>query len=120
MKRYFTIFCLILVTEIAIAYFHFHDLVRGFLGDVLVIPLCYTLLRSFTKLTIKKAIIFVLLFAFAVEFAQLFKIANLLNIQNRIAQIMVGSTFDPLDLLAYVIGVIPILFIEKYFSHGKD
>jgi len=120
MKRYFTIFCLLLVTEIGIAYFHIHDFVRGFLGDVLVIPLCYTLVRSFTKISIKRTVIYVILFAFTVEFAQFFKILAFFHIENRFVQIILGSTFDPADLLAYLVGIIPILLIEKYRSYGKD
>ncbi|MEM7086126.1 MAG: DUF2809 domain-containing protein [Bacteroidota bacterium] len=118
MKRYFTIFILLLVTEVVIAVFHFHKFIRGFLGDVLVIPLLYTLIRSCTKLSGKQALVLVLGLAFTVEMLQLFSIADALHINNKMARVMIGNTFDGWDLLAYWFGIIPVLFIEKYRNYG--
>ncbi len=119
MKRYFTIFTLLLITEVAIAIFHFHRFVRGFLGDVLVIPLLYSLLRGSTKLSVKKAAITVLFVAFTIEFLQYFTIAEILGIQSKILKTMLGTSFDPWDLLAYTLGFILILLFEKKHSLWK-
>ena len=120
MKRYFTIFILLLVTEVAIAIFHFHKFVRGFLGDVLVVPLLYALIRSCTKLSGKQTLILVLGFAFSIEILQLFSIADLFGINNKVARILIGNTFDGWDLLAYWFGILPVLFIEKYRNYGTS
>lgn len=120
MKRYFTIFILLLVTEVIIAVFHFHRFVRGFLGDVLVIPLLYALLRSCTTLSGKQVLLLVLGLAFSIEFLQLFSIADTLGIHNKMARVVIGSTFDGWDLLAYWFGIIPVLFIEKIRNYGTD
>lgn len=118
MKKYFTIFILLLVTEVAIAYFQFSQFIRGFLGDVLAIPLLYTFVRIFSKLPGKKVLLLVLTFAFLIEILQLFSITDKLQIENPIARIVLGNTFDGWDLVAYWFGILPVLLIEKYRTHG--
>lgn len=120
MKKYTIIFLLLLVTEIAIAVFHFHRFVRGFIGDVLVIPLLFAFLKMVTNISSKNALYLVLVFAFVVEIAQYFSISELLGIHNRILTTVIGTQFDPLDLVAYLFGILPVLFIENYPTHGKD
>jgi len=114
MKRYTIIFLLLLVTEVAIALFHFHKFVRGFIGDVLVIPLLFTLLKAVTKLSTKAALAIVLLLAFGIEILQYFKITEILNIHNLAFRTLIGTSFDWWDLLAYCFGIVPVLLIEKF------
>lgn len=114
MKRNLTLFSLLLVTEIAIALFHFHKFVRGFIGDVLVIPLLYFLLKLFTNLSTLKTLTIVLFIGFSIEFLQVFHISEALEINNKIINIIVGATFDPKDLLAYLVGGLLVLTIEKF------
>jgi len=115
-KRYFIPFLLVLVCEIAIAIFHFHRFVRGFLGDVLVIPLLYFLLRTFFTITHKSTIYVVLGFAFIVETLQLFNLAKILNIRSELLKIIIGNTFDWKDLLAYGFGAFCIHLLHKFSS----
>jgi len=112
-KRYFIPFLLVLVSEIAIAIFHFHRFVRGFLGDVLAIPLLYFLLRSFSNLSKNKTLILVLLIGGAVEILQLVDLVGLLDIQSPVISTILGNTFDWTDLIAYALGGILILLLEK-------
>jgi hypothetical protein len=87
--------------------------VRGFLGDVLAIPLLYFLLRSFSNLSKNKTLILVLIIGFVVEILQLVDLVNLLNIQSDALSIILGNTFDWTDLIAYALGGILILLLEK-------
>lgn len=119
MKRYFTIFILLLVTEVAIAYFHFHKFVRGFIGDLLVIPLLYTFLRFISRLSAKRALQLVLGIAFTAELLQLLNLPGSLQIENRLLLVLMGQTFDGWDLVAYGFGILPVLFIEKYRTDGQ-
>ena len=112
-KRYFTIFLLVLVTEIAIAIFSFHRFIRGFLGDVLVLPLLYFFLRTFFPFTPLKTLMGVLAFAFFVEILQFFELSKHLEIDNGILQTMLGATFDPWDLIAYSIGGIACFLADR-------
>lgn len=112
-KRYFIPFMLVLVCEIAIAIFHFHRFVRGFLGDILVIPLLYFLLRAFFTITHKSTLYVVLGVAFIIEILQLFNFAEVMKIQSEFLKIILGNTFDWKDLLAYGIGAIIIHILHK-------
>ncbi|MDC8004443.1 DUF2809 domain-containing protein [Aureisphaera galaxeae] len=120
MKRYLVIFTLLFVTEVAIALFHFHRFVRGFLGDVLVIPLLYTFIRAFSKFSMIRALLATLFIAIVVELLQAFSILEVLGIQSEFLQIILGSTFDPLDLLAYFVGAFVILIAEKLSKNEKN
>lgn len=113
MKRNLTLFSFLLVTEVAIALFHFHKFVRGFIGDILIIPLLYFLLKLFTKLSTLKTLLFVLIIAFGIEFLQLFHISEALEINNKIINTIIGTTFDPKDLIAYLVGGLLVLTLEK-------
>jgi len=120
MKKYFTIFILLLVTELAIAYFQFSQFIRGFIGDVLVIPLLYSFVRMISKVPGKRALFLVLSVAFVIEMLQLLSITEWLQIENPILQIALGSTFDGWDLVAYLFGALVVLFIEKLRAHGTN
>jgi len=117
MKRYISFFVLLLVIEIAIATFNSHQFIRGFVGDVLVIPLLYSLLKMSTKLSGKKALGIVLAVAFLIEILQLFHLAESLDIKNKLLRIVIGTTFDGWDLVAYWFGIIPVLLIEKFRNY---
>ncbi len=112
-KRYFIPFLLVLVCEIAIAVFHFHRFVRGFLGDVLAIPLLYLLLRTFSNLSRNKTLILALFIGCCVEILQLFDLVQFLDVKSEALVIVLGNTFDWSDLLAYAIGGLLILLLEK-------
>lgn len=57
----------------------------------------------------------VLLFSYGVEIAQYFNLVSLLGLQNiKLARIIIGSTFDWLDLVAYTIGWFVIFLTDKY------
>ena len=120
MKRNLTYFLLLLVTEIAIAYFGFHRFIRGFLGDMLVVPLLYFLLRMLLKLSVWRTIFLTLAVAFSVEGLQYVGLVDYLKINNPVIKTIIGSHFDPWDLVAYSLGVIPILLIEKFRIHENN
>ncbi|MCZ4319693.1 DUF2809 domain-containing protein [Aequorivita viscosa] len=119
-NSYFYSTLLLLAVEICIAKFHFNPFVRGFLGDILVVLLMYSFLKIFIKNNIFKIAISVLAFAYFVEFLQLFKLAEKLQITSEILLIILGSVFDPWDLVAYFLGFLLILLIEKTFTKNED
>jgi hypothetical protein len=118
MKRYIStkhilITSFLFITEIAIAYFHFNPFIRGFLGDVLVMLLLYSFLKIFIKNNVFNIAISVLGFAFLVELLQFLKLSEILKIKSKIILTVLGSVFDVWDLVAYFIGFLLILLIEK-------
>jgi len=114
--NYFLLFLLLLSVEILIAIYKFSAFIRGFLGDVLVILLLYSFLKIFIRNNVLKTAVSVLAFAFFVEFLQYFKLVEVLNIQSKILQVIIGSVFDIWDLIAYFIGFLIILLIEKLYK----
>ncbi len=113
--RYLALAALLLCTEVLIAR-HTHGLLRGFVGDMLVVPLVYALLRATVQWPRGLAAGAALALACLVELLQGLGLPDLLHgllpaaVQHhalyRVLQIALGSTFDPLDLLAYAVGFV--------------
>jgi len=115
--KYFLAFCLLLIIEICIALFINDTLIRPFIGDILVVILIYCFARVFIKNNYLKVIIAVLLFAYLVEIIQATSFIDWIGLSDhKIAKIILGTTFDWKDILAYTIGGILILIFEKYYS----
>jgi hypothetical protein len=92
--------------------------VRGFLGDIAVMFLIYFFCQALRDNRPVPLAVAVLLFAVSIEVLQYFRwlIAGLGHC--RVARIVLGSVFDPFDLLAYLIGAvlactIDILLVRK-------
>ncbi|RYH75523.1 DUF2809 domain-containing protein [Flavobacteriaceae bacterium 144Ye] len=112
-KTYFAFFTLLLVVEIAIAIFLKEGFIRHTFGDYLVVILMYTCIRSFSNIKPLAVAVGVLLFAFSIEFLQLFNLLDVLNLRDsHLAKLILGSTFHISDLIAYTLGVLTILCIE--------
>jgi len=112
-KPFFASSLLLLSTEICIAAFLTTGFIRHTFGDYLAVILMYCIIRSFfLKKPIYIAIV-VLVFAFAIEFLQLFNLLDTLNLRhNELIVIIMGSTFEITDLIAYTLGIITIYLID--------
>ena len=85
-----------------------------------VVMLLFCLCKSFVKVSDHGLIVAVLLFSFAVEIGQYFRLAELLGLMDyKVARIVIGSTFDAKDLLAYAIGA-ALLLVSTRFHRGCD
>lgn len=105
---------LLLGTEILIGQFA-DGWVRSYLGDVLVVPLVYAVIRVITPCRPRFGFILptaVLLFACAVEFLQLIGIADILGITNTLLRTLIGTSFAVGDLLCYAAGAVPLYAVE--------
>lgn len=106
---------LLLGIEILIGMFA-HGWVRNYLGDVLVVILLYTVCRSVSP--VKPAYgwvlpVGILIFAFCVEFLQLWGLADKMHITNQLVRIIIGTGFSVVDLLSYGGGILPCLIYER-------
>lgn len=118
-KRYFTPAVLIFIVEILIAYYVTDNFVRPYVGDVLVVILLYCFIKSFLNLPAIPLAVFVLIFAFTIEFLQYINIVKILGLQHStIARVAIGTLFEWRDLVAYVVGILIVLFGENVKS-GK-
>lgn len=115
-KNYFIFTILIFLVEALIALFVHDNFVRPYLGDVLVVILIYCFIKSFLNLPIFPIAVFVLIFAFTIEFLQFLDIVGKLHLeQSKIARTVLGTSFSWIDLLTYIIGIGIVIGIEKYW-----
>lgn len=118
--KYFLIFSLILLSEILIAVYAKDETLRGFVGDVLVVILIYSLILSFFEVNKKKTLIWIALFAILVEISQAFHLVEKLGLgSNKFFSILLGNHFDANDILAYISGCIIIYLLEFYEDGSK-
>lgn len=111
---------LLFVVDLTIAVFINDAFIRPFLGDVLVVMLLFYLCKTFVSGRELALIVAVLLFSFAVEIGQYFRLAELLGLMDcKVARIVIGSTFDAKDLLAYAIGA-ALLLVSTRFHRSCD
>ncbi|MCB2382886.1 DUF2809 domain-containing protein [Shewanella sp. SR1] len=137
-KSFFIYAVLLFLTEVLIALYAPAGFIRGFVGDVLVVILLFCMVRAVVPVVspVEKAVAIpiasrtskstgehilrlfqtpwlafaVLLFAFAIEFGQYWGLVDKLGLGgNRLARIVIGSHFDPLDLVAYFVGYLILL-----------
>jgi DNA integrity scanning protein DisA with diadenylate cyclase activity len=112
--RYFTAAIGLLLVEIAIAVFIRDNFIRPFFGDVLVVILIYCAIAAFWRIKKKPVAIGIFIFACIVEVLQYFNFVQILNLQNnQVASIVLGTSFDWRDILAYAIGTIVNLLIPE-------
>ena len=88
--------------------------VRAYLGDVIVVMLLYTFVKSFVKVNDQKLILGILIFSFLVEFAQYFNIAEKLGFRpGSLMYIIIGNSFSWIDNLCYAVGCLLLYFFVK-------
>lgn len=81
--------------------------VRSYIGDVLVVVLIFALLRAFTPKKPKLLALYVMLFAFAVEFLQITSYFGIINENTpQLIRIIAGSSFSVWDLVSYAAGAL--------------
>lgn len=119
-KKMLWISLLILLLEVIIALFVKDQIVRPYLGDILVVILIYTTIRIFDQGRIKGLPLYILIFAVLIEISQLLDLATLLGLSNnRIAVVLLGSTFDYIDILCYAIGA-GLMMIHEISSVRRE
>ncbi|MBL4649846.1 MAG: DUF2809 domain-containing protein [Aureispira sp.] len=113
-KKYFLLTIFLFIIEVLIALFVRDRFIRPYGGDFLVVILIYCFLRTFIKQPPLRLAIVTLIFSFAVEIAQYFKIVELLGLKgNRLAEIVIGTGYSNHDLVAYTLGVMVCYFLDR-------
>ena len=112
--KYFLLTLLLFLIEVIIALFIHDRYVRPYVGDLLVVVLIYCFFKSFFNIPALPTALGVLLLAYAVEALQYMRYVEFLGLQHsRLANIILGNSFEWIDLLAYTIGVGGIIFCER-------
>ena len=114
---YFFLAIVLFLVEIAIAKYT-GGWIRHYLGDVLVVILIYSALMTIVNFNRKAVILFTLIFAFAIEFSQYFKLAERLGFeQGSVPYIVLGNAFSVEDLVCYAVGCLIILLFEGFIDN---
>ncbi len=93
----------------------FWPYVRGYMGDWLVVQFIYRIARFWVPYRWRYALaIFIFLFALGVEVVQLLSGGSIPR--TFATEITIGSTFDPVDLGVYALGLVTALFTERYVN----
>ena len=113
-RPYFVLAALIFAVEILIAIFAHDRIIRPYVGDVLVVILIYCAVKAFLDTPVLTTALSVLAFSFVIEGLQYLNIVERLGLQNStIAATIIGTSFAWNDIIAYIIGIIPVLLFEK-------
>lgn len=113
--KYFLLTITIFLVEVLIAT-KLKDIffVRAYLGDVIVVMLLYTFVKSFITINDQKLILGILIFFCCIEFAQYFNIAEKLGFQpGSLMYIVIGNSFSWIDILCYAVGCLLLYLYLK-------
>lgn len=92
-----------------------HGWVRNQFGDALVVILLYTICRTVSPEKPHFGLLLpvgILLFAFCVEFLQLWGFCDKLHITNHLLRIIIGTGYSNADMLSYTLGILPCIACE--------
>lgn len=118
---YIVLTIILLVIEVLIALFVQDRFIRPYVGDVLVIMVLYTLVRTFVPEGIKALPLYLFGFAALVELAQYFRIVERVGLENnRFFSVLIGSVFDIKDIVCYAVGTVLIIIGQGlYCKYGN-
>lgn len=116
-RNYFILAVILFIIEVGIALFVHDRFIRPYVGDVIVVMLIYCFIKSFIRLPVYRAALFVLLFAFTVETLQYMNVVEKLGLaKSRLAVIIIGNSFSWFDMLTYIAGIGIVLIAESVIA----
>lgn len=114
------IFILLVAVEVLIALYVHDRLLRPYIGDIIVTGVLCSFFRIFVPTKPKTLPLLTAVLAAGVEIMQYFDFVNLLGLaDNRFFSILLGRTFDWMDVVCYFIGGL-IFFEAEYFARRKS
>lgn len=113
-KKYFILTILLFLVEVSIAIWIDDNFIRPYFGDFLVVILIYCFLKSFLKVSVIVAAVATLIFSYIIETLQYLEIVKRLGLQHsRFANVVIGNSFAWHDILAYTLGILTVVLVER-------
>ena len=114
---YFIVTIVLLIIEVLIALFVHDNIIRPYVGDVLVVAVIYTFIRIFIPNKVKLLPLYIFLFGTLVELMQYINVVKLLGLQdNKFFSVLIGTTFDIKDIICYGVGCLFIAIGSKLYA----
>ena len=111
--RYFIALLVLLAVEVVIALFVHDRFIRPYVGDIIVVAVVYCCFRILIPRGAPLMPLYATAFAVLVEILQLFNIADLMGLgADSALRIIIGSTYDFIDIVCYCIGGVLITGTE--------
>ena len=102
------------IIEVVIALWIQDTVIRPYGGDFLVVIFLYSLVRAVTNVEVWKVAIGVLIFAFLIEAAQYLQLISMIGLEKyKVARIVLGTSFEWGDMVAYTLGILFVLIVEN-------
>lgn len=112
---YLILTLILLMVEVVIALYIHDDFIRPYIGDVLVVIVIYCFIRIWIPKGNRALPLFIFVFAAGVETLQYFHLVTVLGLEhNAFFRILLGSVFDPKDILCYGIGCLLLAAFQKW------
>lgn len=119
-KSYLLIGIGLFLVEVFIALFVRDAIIRPYGGDFLAVIMLYFLARGLVNWSSVWVVLAALGIAFAIEIAQYLDLLSWLGWQdNTLARVVLGSSFEWGDMLAYTLGSISAYWIDHFLSREK-
>ena len=110
---YLALTVVLVLIEVCIARFVHDKIIRPYVGDILVVMCVWGFVRIFVPEGCRLLPLWVFLFAVFVEVLQYFEIVSKLGLSgNRFLSVLVGGTFDWVDIACYVAGCLILAAAE--------
>lgn len=116
--KYFICFIITFFLEVLIAVYFQNNIIRSYVGDILIIICLYCFAKTIFENKIKNIATYILILGIFAELMQYFNISQYIAGDNKVLKIILGTTFDIKDIICYVIGYVIIRVIE-YINYRK-
>ena len=117
--KYLIAFLVLLAAIVAIALFVPGGFIRYHFGDVLIVIFIYCFFRLLIRNRLKWLPLYIFIFATLVEIGQYFGLVYILGLgHSQLARVVIGTTFDPYDILMYAIGCALIFVYDMKFPEN--
>jgi hypothetical protein len=119
--KYFLLAVLLFIIEVLIALYVHDQIIRPYVGDLLVVILMYCAVKSILKVSVLRTAIAVLLFSYVIETLQYLEFIEFVGLQNNtLASTVFGVGFSWIDMIAYTLGFAVILLAETRKDISKS
>lgn len=116
-KTYLLIGIGLFLVEVFIALFVRDAIIRPYGGDFLAVIMLYAFARSVVNWPAIRVAVVVLGIAYAIEIAQYLNLLSWLGWQdNTLAKVVLGSSFEWIDMLAYTLGALAAYYLDRLLS----